>query len=319
MPKAAIEAGVVAARRSRSTGWPARSWPRCRIHAEGTRGPARQSRGPAAPRHHPDRLLQQEDRLPVDRDARRRGGHRVPGGPRGRRLHGRLPPADPRFASLPEEGRDKVIRGRLGFALEQLARLREGGFAFELAEEVPGVVGGRDIRLETLAKGINPQEMLLELAQGIDEDRASRRRPSRPPSRRRSCRRTRWRRTSRRRPRPAAPPKRRRPRLARDGGRRVRRRPVPPASPPRRPRRPTPRAPCSSWTTRRRSGGSSAVSSWPPASRCSRRGSRRRRRRSPPRPRPAAPRSSSSPTSGCRPRAARLSTAASRSSSASGR
>ena len=84
---------------------------------------------------------------------------------------GGSPPADPRLASLPEEARDKVVRGRLAFALEQLARLREGGFAFELADEVPESVGGRDIRLETLAKGINPQEMLLDLAQGIDDDR----------------------------------------------------------------------------------------------------------------------------------------------------
>jgi CheY-like chemotaxis protein len=85
---------------------------------------------------------------------------------------GGAPPADRRLATLPEEARDKVVRGRLVFALEQLARLREGAFAFELTEDVPPDVGGRDIRLETLVKGINPQEMLLDLAQGIDDDRA---------------------------------------------------------------------------------------------------------------------------------------------------
>ena len=85
---------------------------------------------------------------------------------------GGAPPADRRLGTLPEEARDKVVRGRLAFALEQLARLREGGFAFELTEAVPQSVGGRDIRLETLARGINPQEMLLDLAQGIDDDRA---------------------------------------------------------------------------------------------------------------------------------------------------
>ena len=37
---------------------------------------------------------------------------------------------------------------------------------------MPEIVGRRDIRLETLALGINPQEMLLDLAQGLDEDRA---------------------------------------------------------------------------------------------------------------------------------------------------
>ena len=85
---------------------------------------------------------------------------------------GGAPPADRRLATLPEEARDRVVRGRLDFALEQLARLREGGFAFELTEDVPQEVGGRDIRLETLVRGVNPQEMLLELAQGIAEDRA---------------------------------------------------------------------------------------------------------------------------------------------------
>ena len=82
------------------------------------------------------------------------------------------PPADARLGSLPAEAREKVARGRIGFALEQLARLREGGFGFELTDEVPASVGGRDIRLETLRRGINPQEMLLDLAQGLDDDRA---------------------------------------------------------------------------------------------------------------------------------------------------
>jgi CheY-like chemotaxis protein len=82
------------------------------------------------------------------------------------------PPPDPRLGSLPREAREKAARGRIGFALEQLARLREGAFGFELTDDVPTAVGGRDIRLETLARGINPQEMLLDLAQGMDDDRA---------------------------------------------------------------------------------------------------------------------------------------------------
>jgi CheY-like chemotaxis protein len=82
------------------------------------------------------------------------------------------PPADPRLGSLPKDAREKAVRSRIGFALEQFARLREGGFAFELTDDVPAAVGRRDIRLETLAQGINPQEMLLDLAQGLDEDRA---------------------------------------------------------------------------------------------------------------------------------------------------
>jgi CheY-like chemotaxis protein len=82
------------------------------------------------------------------------------------------PAADPRLATLAAGARDTAVRRRLGFALDALARLREGAFGFELTDAVPETVGQRDIRLETLVTGINPQEMLLALAQGMDDDRA---------------------------------------------------------------------------------------------------------------------------------------------------
>ncbi|HEY7925778.1 MAG TPA: DUF4388 domain-containing protein, partial [Vicinamibacteria bacterium] len=82
------------------------------------------------------------------------------------------PAADPRLATLAPASRDTAVRRRLGFALDALARLREGAFGFELTDAVPETVGKRDIRLETLVGGINPQEMLLALAQGMDDDRA---------------------------------------------------------------------------------------------------------------------------------------------------
>ncbi|MFN8093438.1 MAG: DUF4388 domain-containing protein [Vicinamibacteria bacterium] len=82
------------------------------------------------------------------------------------------PPADPRLGALPREARERAVRARIGFALEQLARLREGAFGFELSDDVPVLVGGRDLRHETLEVGINPQEMLLDIAEGIDDDRA---------------------------------------------------------------------------------------------------------------------------------------------------
>ena len=82
------------------------------------------------------------------------------------------PAADPRLATLAPGPRDTAVRRRLGFALDELARLREGAFGFELTDAVPETVGKRDIRLETLVGGINPQEMLLALAQGMDDDRA---------------------------------------------------------------------------------------------------------------------------------------------------
>jgi CheY-like chemotaxis protein len=80
-------------------------------------------------------------------------------------------PMDSRAATLPEAQREAVVRNRIGVALEQLIRLREGQFSFNLTEEMPASVAGRDITAETLPAGINPQELLLDLARGIDEDR----------------------------------------------------------------------------------------------------------------------------------------------------
>lgn len=72
---------------------------------------------------------------------------------------------------LPAAEREARARARIGRALEQLIRLREGEFNFALAESVPTRLGTRDLRPETLANGINPQELLLDLARGMDEDR----------------------------------------------------------------------------------------------------------------------------------------------------
>ncbi len=80
-------------------------------------------------------------------------------------------PVDPRAASLPPERRHAAIKDRIVMALERLTRLREGQFNFALVDEVPTRIGAREISLETLLTGINPQEMLLDLARGLDEDR----------------------------------------------------------------------------------------------------------------------------------------------------
>jgi CheY-like chemotaxis protein len=80
-------------------------------------------------------------------------------------------PVEPRVATLSQGARGKAIRSRIEIALEQLIRLREGQFNFSLTAGPPKVVGQRDITLETLDYGINPQELLLELARGMDEDR----------------------------------------------------------------------------------------------------------------------------------------------------
>jgi CheY-like chemotaxis protein len=82
------------------------------------------------------------------------------------------PPVDSRLPDLPAEKRDQLIRSRIVFALEQLARLREGSFSFELTEDVPRALGTRDLALETLTRGINPQDLLLDLAAGMDAGQA---------------------------------------------------------------------------------------------------------------------------------------------------
>ncbi len=78
---------------------------------------------------------------------------------------------DAQTARLPAPQRDAMIRKRIEVAIERLIRLHEGQFSFSLTEEMPTTVGTRDIRNETLAVGINPQELVLDLARGIDEDR----------------------------------------------------------------------------------------------------------------------------------------------------
>jgi CheY-like chemotaxis protein len=73
----------------------------------------------------------------------------------------------------PPEGpeREVVIRQRIASLLERLVRLREGEFAFNLTDGVPTTLGGRDLERETLPCGINPEELMLDLARQLDEDR----------------------------------------------------------------------------------------------------------------------------------------------------
>ncbi len=78
------------------------------------------------------------------------------------------PPAPPMAEG---EGRDKLIRGRIAAILERLVRLREGDFAFNLTDQIPTRLGDRDLTTETLSDGINPEEMMLDLARKLDEDR----------------------------------------------------------------------------------------------------------------------------------------------------
>ena len=81
------------------------------------------------------------------------------------------PPFDARYRHLPAEARTRLLRQSIERGLEQLIRLREGQFSFSLTEETPLRVGKRDISEESLPEGINAQELLLDLARGMDEDR----------------------------------------------------------------------------------------------------------------------------------------------------
>jgi CheY-like chemotaxis protein len=80
-------------------------------------------------------------------------------------------PALPRDQPPAGPARELVVRQRIASLLERLVRLREGEFAFHLAETPPTGLGGMDLSGEMLPYGINPEEMMLDLARQLDEDR----------------------------------------------------------------------------------------------------------------------------------------------------
>ena len=81
------------------------------------------------------------------------------------------PAIDAQVALLPAAEKAAAIRRRIEAALEPLVRLREGRFVFSLTSEVATRVGTRDIAADSLEHGIRAEELLLELARGMDEDR----------------------------------------------------------------------------------------------------------------------------------------------------
>jgi CheY-like chemotaxis protein len=82
-----------------------------------------------------------------------------------------MPPLEARSGSPPADKQAAFLRRRIERALDQLIRLREGQFSFSLADDTPRMIGARDITAEVLPQGINAQELLLDLARGMDEDR----------------------------------------------------------------------------------------------------------------------------------------------------
>ena len=81
------------------------------------------------------------------------------------------PAIDLSASALSPDMKAAFIRRRIETALEHLVRLREGRFLFRLTPEVPIKVGERDILSDTLEGGIKAEELLLDLARGMDEDR----------------------------------------------------------------------------------------------------------------------------------------------------
>ena len=76
----------------------------------------------------------------------------------------------PRAALTPAEWEKRLTAG-IGADLASLSRLRDGNFGFVLSNEVPRQIEGYSLERETLAVGVDAQELLLDLARELDESR----------------------------------------------------------------------------------------------------------------------------------------------------
>jgi CheY-like chemotaxis protein len=75
------------------------------------------------------------------------------------------------MARDPERIRPEEKRENIEAALRELVGLREGSFQFELTDEVSDKLGGVEIKPFMIPEGIDPQELLLDLAVEIDNER----------------------------------------------------------------------------------------------------------------------------------------------------
>ena len=80
------------------------------------------------------------------------------------------PSLEASLASSPECPKEAVIRRRIVASLERLARRRQGEFHFRVSADPPRPIRGRDVARETLNRGIDIVEVLLEVAWREDED-----------------------------------------------------------------------------------------------------------------------------------------------------
>lgn len=91
---------------------------------------------------------------------------------------GGSPSLETSLASRPECPRDAVIRRWIVASVDRLDRARQGEFHFQVSDDPPLRVQGRDIARETLQPGMDVVELLLEMACRQDED--ARDSPDRP-------------------------------------------------------------------------------------------------------------------------------------------
>ena len=75
------------------------------------------------------------------------------------------------MARDPERIRPEEKRENIEAALRELVGLREGSFQFELTAEVSSKLGGVEIAPFMIPQGLDPQELLLDLAVEIDNER----------------------------------------------------------------------------------------------------------------------------------------------------
>lgn len=76
----------------------------------------------------------------------------------------------PRTALAPAEWEKRLTAG-IAADLGALSRLRDGNFGFVLSNDVPKQIEGYSLERETLAVGVDAQELLLDLARELDESR----------------------------------------------------------------------------------------------------------------------------------------------------
>jgi CheY-like chemotaxis protein len=80
-------------------------------------------------------------------------------------------PALEEMVRHPEKVTTAIIREQIEVALRELGSLREGHFQFELADPASGEFGGVRIQPFLLPDGLDAQELLLDLAVEIDNER----------------------------------------------------------------------------------------------------------------------------------------------------